>query len=104
RRMLRKRHPNKSAHWLIQHYWSATGLKSVFAVKAKIPKETTKIYHLIRVSSMGIRRHVKIRAAANPYMPEDAAYFARRRHHKESKMISDKRVRDLRIKVDATWK
>ena len=103
-RMLQKRHPNKSAHWLIQHYWSAAGLKGVFAVKAKTSKGTTKIYQLIWVSSIGIRRHVKIRAAANPYMPEDVAYFARRRHNKGSKMISDKRVRDLRIKIDATRK
>ncbi len=102
--MLQRRHPHKSANWLIQHYWSATGHGGIFAVKAKTSKGATKIYQLIRVSSIGIRRHVKIRAAANPYMPEDAVYFARRRHNKESKMISDKRIRDLRIKVNATRK
>ena len=102
--MLKRRHPNKPAHWLIQHYWTAAGLKSVFAVKAKTSKGATKIYQLIWVSSIDIRRHVKIRAAANPYMPEDAAYFARRRHNKGNKMISDKLVRDLRIKADATRK
>jgi RNA-directed DNA polymerase len=102
--MLQKRHPKKPARWLIRHYWSATGRKGVFAVKAKTSKGTTKIYQLIRVRSIGIRRHVKIRAAANPYMPEDEAYFARRRHNKGSKMFSDKRVRDLRIKINATRK
>ena len=103
--MLQRRHPNKSANWLIQHYWSAAGQKRrVFAVKAKTSKGATKIYQLIRVSSIGILRHVKIRAAANPYMSEDAAYFARRRHNKGNKMISDKLVRDLRIKADATRK
>jgi RNA-directed DNA polymerase len=103
--MLQRRHPNKSANWLIQHYWSAAGLKRrVFAVKAKTSKGATKIYQLIRVTSIGIRRHVKIRAAANPYMPEDDDYFARRRHDKGSKMISDKRIRDLRIRADAMRK
>ncbi|MFZ0929148.1 MAG: group II intron reverse transcriptase/maturase [Syntrophobacteraceae bacterium] len=103
-RMLRRRHPHKSTKWLIKHYWSATGHKAVFAVTAMTTKGTAKIYHLIRSKSIGIRRHVKIRAAANPYMPEDAAYFARRRHNKESKMISDVRVRNLRTKIDAIRK
>ncbi len=85
--MLRKRHPLKSAKWLIKHYWSATGLKDIFAVKGRTSKGTTKIYQLIRVGSIGIRRHVKIRAAANPYMPEYAAYFLLRRHYKASKLL-----------------
>jgi RNA-directed DNA polymerase len=85
--MLRKRHPLKSAKWLIKHYWSATGFKDIFAVKGRTSKGTTKIYQLIRVGSIGIRRHVKIRAAANPYMPEYAAYFLLRRHYKASKLL-----------------
>jgi len=32
-----------------------------------------------------IRRYVKIRADANPYLPEYATYFWRRRNDKESK-------------------
>jgi RNA-directed DNA polymerase len=104
RRMLQRRHPHKSANWLIRHYWSATGQKHVFAVKAKTSKGTTKIYQLIQVSSLGIRRYVKIRAAANPYMPEDTAYFARRRHHKESKLLPAMSAREFHAKFGATRK
>ena len=43
---------------------------------------------LLRISSIGIRRHVKIKAAANPYDPEYAAYFWRRRHDRESKLFT----------------
>ncbi len=103
-RMLRRRHPHKSAKWLIKHYWSATGHKAIFAVTAKTTKGTTKVYHLIRVSSIGIRRHVKIRAAANPYMSEDVAYFARRRHHKESKLLPAMSAREFHAKFGAIRK
>ena len=85
RRLLRHRHPKKSVKWLIKHYWSAAG-KNVFAVLAKTVKTGTKLYRVLRVSSIGIRRYVKIKADANPYMPEYAGYFWRRRHNRESKL------------------
>jgi RNA-directed DNA polymerase len=103
-RMLQRRHPTKSANWLIRRYWSAIGQKRAFAVRAKTSNGTTIIYQLIKTSSIGIRRHVKIRAAANPYMPEDAAYFERRSHYKVSKSLSDKRTRGPRAKIDANRK
>ena len=55
-------------------YWSAAG-KNVFAVFAKTAKAGKKLYQVVRVSAIGIRRYVKIRAAANPYLPEYAGYF-----------------------------
>jgi RNA-directed DNA polymerase len=103
-RMLWRRHPTKSADWLIKHYWSAAGSKRVFAVKAKTSKGTPKVYRLIRVSSIGIRRHVKIRAAANPYMSEDADYFGQRRHHKASRLLPAMSAREFRTKFDANRK
>jgi RNA-directed DNA polymerase len=102
--MLHRRHPCKSTRWLIKQYWSASGHKSIFAVKAKTSKGATKIYQLILVSSIGIRRHVKIRAAANPYMPEDVAYFALRRHHKESKLLPAMSAREFRTRFGGTRK
>jgi len=103
-RMLKRRHPNKSANWLIKRYRSAAGQKHAFAVRAKTSKGTTIVYQVLRMSSIGIRRHVKIRAAANPYMPEDAAYFERRRHYRTSRSLSGKRTRELRAKIDANRK
>jgi RNA-directed DNA polymerase len=92
RHMLRRRHPTKSLKWLIKHYWSAAG-KNVFAVFAKTSK---KLYRVLRVSAIGIRRYVKIKAAANPYLPEYAGYFWRRRHKKESKLLPAMSAREYR--------
>ena len=77
-RMLRRRHCRKSTKWLTKRYWSAAG-KNVFAVFAKTVKAGKKLYQVVRVSAIGIRRHVKIKAAANPYLPEYAGYFWRYR-------------------------
>jgi RNA-directed DNA polymerase len=98
RRMLRRRHPTKSAKWLIKYYWSAAG-KNVFAVIAKTAKAGRKLYQLLRVSSIGIRRYVKIKAAANPYLPEYAGYFRQRRHKKESKLLPAMSAREYRAMV-----
>ena len=72
--MVRRRHSAKSAQWLIKHYWSAAG-RNVFAVLAKTAKTAKKVHQVMRVSAIGIRRYVKIKADANPYLPEHAGYF-----------------------------
>jgi RNA-directed DNA polymerase len=95
RRMLRRRHSQKSVKWLTKRYWSAAG-KNVFAVFAKTAKSGKRLYQVLRVSAMGIRRYVKIKAAANPYMPEYAGYFQRRRKKKDSKLLPAMSARELR--------
>ena len=100
RRMLRRRHSTKSVKWLIKHYWSAAG-KNVFAVFAKTSKTGKKLYQVLRVSAIGIRRYVKIKAAANPYLPEYAGYFWRRRHKKESKLLPAMSAREFRATASA---
>ncbi|KKL95316.1 hypothetical protein LCGC14_1855780, partial [marine sediment metagenome] len=82
-RMLRRRHSNKSKGWLIKRYWTATGRKHVFSVIKKI-KGKPRLYQVVRIHSIGIKRHVKIKAQANPYLQEYAAYFWRRRSVKGS--------------------
>ena len=77
-RFLRRKHPGKSKKWLGRKYWSATSKPHVFAVRSKY-KTKTFILAVIRVASLGIKRHIKVRAKANPYRPEDASYFWRRR-------------------------
>jgi len=77
-RMLRRRHSNKSKGWLIKRYWTASGRKWVFSIRKKI-KSKLRLYQVVKVSSIGIKRHVKIKAHANPYLQQYAAYFWRRR-------------------------
>ena len=86
-RMIRRRHNNKSEEWLSKNYWSAAGRKNVFAVKSKTVKGVEKVYQVLRVSTIGIKRYIKIKADANPYLPEYAGYFWRSRHKRESKLL-----------------
>ena len=85
--MVKRRHRKKSKDWLKEHYWSAGGNKGVFAVKAKTEKNVEKVYKVFQVCSIKIRRYIKIKADANPYLAEFARYYYRRRHDKESKLL-----------------
>jgi RNA-directed DNA polymerase len=68
-RMLRRRHSNKSRKWLYRKYWSTPGQNWVFSATAKTRKGQSR-YQVTRLSSLGIRRHIKVKADANPYLPE----------------------------------
>ena len=94
-RMLRRRHSNKSKNWLVRKYWTASGHKYVFAVKGKT-KKGPRLYRVIRVGTIGIKRYIKIKAAANPYLPEFSAYFYKRKHVKEYKLHPALSVREFR--------
>jgi len=85
-RMVKRRHQNKSRKWLISKYWSASGRKDVFSIIHKY-KNKTRILNIIRVCSIGIKRHIKIKADANPYFQEYSYYFWRRRNIKESRLL-----------------
>ncbi|OGC42318.1 hypothetical protein A2Y85_07900 [candidate division WOR-3 bacterium RBG_13_43_14] len=95
-RMVRKRHPNKSGKWLFKKYWTMAGGKGIFAVTFKI-KDKLKICRVIRIGSIGIRRHRKIKAEANPYMPEYSRYFWNRRHNKEATLWREMNARQMRL-------
>jgi RNA-directed DNA polymerase len=97
-RMVRRRHRSKSAKWLTKRYWSAAG-RSIFAVFTKTAKADKVLYQVLRVSTIRIRRHVKIKADANPYLSEYAGYFWRRRHQKESKLLPALSARQFRAIV-----
>ncbi|MEJ2446059.1 MAG: group II intron reverse transcriptase/maturase [Exilibacterium sp.] len=86
-RMLRKRHPKKSKSWLFDTYWTAGDRKHVFAVKSKTMMGLPKVYQVVRICTIGIRRHIKIKATANPYLPEFLKYLRKRRYNKDSKLL-----------------
>jgi len=68
----------------------------VFAVKSKTAKGVEKIYQVLRVSTMGIKRYIKIKADANPYLPEYAGYYWRRKNVKGSKLLGAMSAREYR--------
>jgi len=58
----------------------------VFSVLHKY-KNKTRILKIIRVSSIGIKRHIKIKVDANPYLLEYSYYFWRRKKIKEARLL-----------------
>ncbi len=100
-RMLRRRHSNKSKKWLFDKYWTASGRRHVFAVKAKSAKGVEKFYQVVRAGAIGIKRHIKIKAAANPYLSEYAGYFWERRHVKGRKELAALTAREYRAMAAA---
>ena len=99
-RMLHKRHPRKSRDWCIKHYWMASGKPWVFTAIGKTTKGK-KQYPLVRLGLLGIRRHIKIKADANPYLPEYASYYWRRRNMKETKLLKALSAREYRAALSA---
>jgi RNA-directed DNA polymerase len=95
-RMLHKRHRKKSRKWLYKKVWIASGRKWVFAVLHK-SYGRSKIYEVIRVSSIGIKRYRKIKADANPYLPEYTLYFWQRRHWKDATLHPKSSASQMRL-------
>lgn len=74
-RWARRRHPNKSHRWIISRYFtSANNHRTIFTAK----DQKGRPIHLFQAASIPIRRHIKIRAAANPYDPAHEQYFNER--------------------------
>jgi RNA-directed DNA polymerase len=96
-RMIKRKHDNKSKKWLSKKYWSIAGHNNIFAVRKKNASGKFVVYKVIRICSIGIKRHRKIIAEANPYIPEYAGYFWRRRHIKESKSLDGFTSREMRL-------
>ena len=95
-RFITKRHPQKSKNWLVKKYWSASGKYWVFAVKCTL-KGKVKVYHLCHARSISIKRHRKIIADANPYLPEYSKYFWIRRHFREAKFLPELSAGRMRL-------
>jgi len=93
--MLRKRHSNKSSKWISKKYWTEGNTKGVFAVNIK-----NKIYEVIKTCSIGIKRHRKIKADANPYMKKYSRYFWERRHIKDSKYLPGFTSHQMRLALN----
>ena len=67
----RKRHPRKPAKWIIKRYFHSVGLRNwIFASQG---------VELVKASDTAIKRHLKVRGAANPYDPTYREYFISRK-------------------------
>lgn len=85
-RWAKRRHPNKSATWVRQRYFTTVGQdRWVFYGPTAGKGGTGQHLLLARASHTRITRHIKIRSAAHPYDPHWAPYLAQRqrRHARE---------------------
>lgn len=96
-RALKRMHSSKSVGWIRKKYWSTDKHFGVFAYSATTSDGKVKTYKVMRLSEIGIKRHRKIIADANPYMPEYAEYFYRRRHDKQSRFLDGFTSKQMRF-------
>jgi RNA-directed DNA polymerase len=81
-RWARRRHQDKNADWVLHRYWHPVDGRSWrFAADAggRTPEGRPDWLKLVCANKTIIRRHLKIRAQANPYDPAWWAYFEDRR-------------------------
>lgn len=98
-RMIQRRHRKKSKKWLSQKYWSLKKSHSIFSVRSKTKKKGSCLYQVIRLGSIGIKRHIKIKAKANPYDSKYAGYIWRRKNQKESRLFPALSAREYRASL-----
>jgi RNA-directed DNA polymerase len=72
-----RRHHNKSKQWIWRNYFTDPTLSGILTVKLKGSNKPETI-SIVRASTTLIRRHIKIKADANPYDPEYRKYFEMR--------------------------
>jgi len=74
-----RRHPNKGKRWIKQKYFHRYKNRNwVFTGEGKDKDGKSKPMHLLYAKATPIRRHVKVRAHANPYDIQWEDYFERR--------------------------
>jgi RNA-directed DNA polymerase len=88
-RWAKRRHRNKSRRWIKAKYF---GRSWVFHGQVKGKEGTKRSITLFRAAKEPIRRHVKVRAEANPYDPEWEQYFEARLQRKMSHRLKGKRT------------
>jgi RNA-directed DNA polymerase len=91
RKWINKRHPKKSVRWKNQQYFRSQGMRRwIFSVKVKNRQGKYCFLDLFKATQLPIRRHIKIRAEANPYDPQYAEYFSKRERLKMKQRIQDR--------------
>jgi len=78
-----RRHPNKGKRWIKQRYFARSKTSNwVFTAKFLDSSGSTDNLTLVKASKTKIRRHIKIKAEANPFDPRWETYFEERLYFK----------------------
>ena len=76
---IKRRHPQKNAHWRMKKYFRKEGSRHwMFSVKTLTKEGTVQILDLFSAAKVSIKRHVKIRSDATPYDPAFREYLKKR--------------------------
>lgn len=87
-----RRHPNKAKQWIAKKYFTSyQNYHWTF-----FGQDNKRRYHLFRLSTLPIRRHVKIRASANPFTKEDEQAFEQ---HVQRRMLHTLRNRKKLVTI-----
>jgi RNA-directed DNA polymerase len=90
-RWIKRRHPEKSARWRKQKYFRSQGMRQwIFSASVPGKDGKTTFLDLFMTSYLPIRRHVKIRAEANPHDPAYDQYFQERERLKNISRMKDR--------------
>jgi RNA-directed DNA polymerase len=117
-RWMRRRHPGKSLSWCDRKYFTRVGNRNYVLQGTYLDRRSKpQTIRLFKAADVPIKRHVKIRAAANPYDPTWEPYFEERLalQMKDSQIGYDKLVKlwfrqegicpqcDLKITRETGW-
>ena len=77
-RWAKRRHPNKSATWIVDRYWHRLGWRKwCFALPSGFDR--SEVVRLVDPGQIAIRRYVKVKSDANPFDPHWRNYFKTRK-------------------------
>jgi RNA-directed DNA polymerase len=77
-RWAKRRHPNKPPGWIRRKYFTAVANNHWVFYGSTTSQGKTQEHRLIRLAYTPIKRHVKVKAEANPYDPAWEPYFEAR--------------------------
>jgi RNA-directed DNA polymerase len=101
-RWAKRRHHNQSSFWVLKRYWHRVGGRSwrFAADVGERAADGTPVWNaLVCTNQTIIRRHLKIRGAANPYDPSWRGYFEARAASRRTRPM---RSRSLVVESGAT--
>lgn len=90
-RWAKRRHPLKGRNWIRRRYYRSIGLENgVFCTDVLKPDGTKVRLRLFKASHLPIRRHVKVKWEANPFLPEYEEYFEKRKRDRMLQRLTER--------------
>lgn len=77
-RWAKRRHPIKSTTWIKEKYFKSKGGNNWVFSGVTTKNGVTQQHYLLQTASVSIKRHIKVKASANPYDPTWETYFEKR--------------------------